>query len=515
MLQELFKDHLKQIDESLSKREINNLQRANKALLVRLSKCFDTFIKYNVGVDYYVPIYGNNFNIDNKIRSKTLAILKQENIIQVKTNSEGRESYQCSFTKAQKRLDVNNPTPKSYCFTEYGFSLVQNKQFVQQITSLLPVKPSKYSSPEEFEDQILKKAAEDNLSLNFKLNKPLQVVVEEYLEAVKEDWNVNQRNYKHKYKEAQQVVLNTINNFNNKLLKFKERMYTALSLCPKELRQYFTTPEGQKIDEAFDINSSIFTLLGDTLELYAKEKQLTLPPKFYEEKKWLKKKCFSKTKHIYNYIGGKKYSKEQIKPHVMQVVFSNNEDMQSRDENKSVRNYIKDFIQKRLPTMWELLIHFEQEENEDYQKEMQKYNQFVDSISLYNAGLIQFKPKHVAKPKQIKSSFWRYFQRVETHYMLQLKHRLETKLNTTCYWIHDCLCLNQSLITDKLKTLIKDQFKVLLNSNQQLLKSNQKVSSAIQGRREKRESEYLKLKNEIDIKIDNKVIKEIKHEKTI
>lgn len=466
MLQTIFKNYLKQRTTSLSKKEINNLQRSNKALLVRIAKCFNTFIKYNVGVGYYVPIYGNNFDLDNKVRYNTLNILKQEKIILVKTNEEGKESWQSRYNGKKVRLDINNPTPKSYCFTKYGQSLIQNTLFVEQIKSLIPTKQHKYASPEDFEDEILKKAAKDNLSLTFKLNKPLPLVVEEYLDTVREQWHVTELNYSYKYREAQRVVLNTVNNFNNKLLKFKQRMYTTLSLCPKELRKYFITPTGKTIDETFDINSSIFTLLGDTLEHYAEVKKITLPASFYKEKRWLIKKCFSKTKHIYNLIGGKKYTKEQIKPHVMQVVFSNNEDIQHRDENNSIRNYIKDWIEQKLPTMWSLLIHFEQEENEHYQSQMQKYNQFIQQISLFNAGLIKQKPKHILKPKQIKSSIWRYFQQVETNYMLKLKHQVEVKLNTTAYWIHDCLCLESNLNTIENTKQVLNQFKQLVKQNQ-------------------------------------------------
>lgn len=212
------------------------------------------------------------FNIDNKIRSKTLTILKQEQMIEVKTNKEGKESYQSSYSKNKRRNDINNPTPKSYCFTQYGWSLVQQQEFVEEIKQLTSntKKTTKYNSPEEFTDEILRKSAKDNLSLTFKLNKPLPVVVEEYFNTKKAEWNVNEKNYKSKYKLAERKVMSVIRAFNNKMLSFNIRMYSALSFCPKELRQYILTPEGKQIDEGFDINSSIYTLLGATLELYMK-----------------------------------------------------------------------------------------------------------------------------------------------------------------------------------------------------------------------------------------------------
>ena len=498
MLQNIFKQHLKKVDQKLSKRQINNLQRANKSLLIRIAKCFDTLIKYNAGVDYYVPIYGDQFNIDNKIRKKTLDILKQENIIEVKTNKDGKESWQSKFNGSKVRLDINHPTPKSYCFTEYGWSLIQNQQLVNEIKQLVPTKESKYNSPENITNKMLKKAAKDNLSLEFKLDKPLPFVVKEYLEANKTDWYISDKNYHTKYLEAQRIILNTIKNSNNKLLKVKERMYSALSLCPKELRKYFITPEGKHIEEAFDINSSIFTLLGPTLQLYMKQNNIPIPAKFYEEMKWLIEKCFDPNMHIYNFIGRTKYSKQQIKPHTMQVVFSNNEDIQKMDKNNGPRNHIKEFIKSCLPTMWSLLISFPQQINDNYEVEMNQYNQFIEQITLYNAGISNTKPKYINHPKQIKSSIWRYFQQTETHYMLQLKNTIESNINSTCYWIHDCLCLESSMINQSLIVSIHQWFFELINNESMMLSiainSNENQSSIIWGRHD---DEYNILTNEI------------------
>lgn len=95
---------------------------------------------------------------------------------------------------------------------------------------------------------------------------------------------------------------------------------------------------------------------------------------------------------------------------------------------------------------------------------MKQYNQFCDQISLYNAGLLKHKPRHINPPKKYKSTIWKYFQRVETHIMLKLKHQLETEFNTTAYWLHDCLNFNTSLLNDEFKTHIKTTFKSLINS---------------------------------------------------
>lgn len=486
MLENIFKKHLKK--EKGSNR--SNIRRSNEALLRRLAICFKTFIEYNVGVDYYTPIFGNHFNIENKVRSKTLAILKQEKLIEVKTNEQGHQSWQScwKYNKETKRKEFDPTviaTPKSYCFTELGWSLVHNQKFLEEIEQLTSTtkKTTKYQSPQEIVDEMLKKAAEDNLSLKFKLSKPIDVVVAEYLEVAKLDWHVTEKNFKYKFKEARQVVLNTIHNFNNKLLKVEQRMYTALSLCPEELRKYILTQDGQQIEDGFDINSSIYTLLGATLEYYMKKNNIQIPAKFYEEKNKLFKLCFAE-EHIYSYIGKWNkghWTREQIKPHNMQVIFSNNEDIQKKDVNNTARNQIKNFMQAEFPTIWNILTHFEQEVNEDYEQELEQYNKYCDQMKFYKikkqdwiaAGKIDelkpFKPKHVNKPKQIKSSIWRYFQTIETHIMLQLKHQLETEFNTTAYWIHDCLCFNKQLVTDKLKTQIQTIFKqsiVQLNLNQ-------------------------------------------------
>lgn len=482
MLKVKFKKYLKR--EIGSKKHL--IKRSNDALLQRIAICFNTLLEYNVGVDYYTPIYGNKFNLNNKLRSKTLQILKQEQMIEIKTNKDGKESWQScwKYNKETKKKEFDSsiiPTPKSYCFTEYGWSLIQNKKFLNEVKSLTSntETTSKYQSPEELTDEMLKKAAKDNLSLKFKLSKPIDVVTVDYLEAAKQDWHVTEKNYRRKFKEARQVVLNTIQNFNNKLLKVEERMYSALSLCPKELRQYIITSDGQHIDEGFDINSSILTLLGDTLEYYMEQNKIPIPKAFYSEKKKLQKWCFDKKKHIYVRIGEwskKIYTKDSIKPHVMQVVFSNNEDIQKRDVNNTAKNRIKDFIQHFFPTIWSILIHFKEEINEDYEQELQQYNNYLKQKQFYEikkqdwiaAGKINelkpLKPKHINKPKQIKSSIWRYFQTIETHIMLKLKHQLETEFNTTAYWIHDCLCFNKQLITDKFKTHIKSTFKSLIGS---------------------------------------------------
>ena len=486
MLQNIFKQYLK--EEVGSKRQINNLRRANQSLLIRLAKCINTLVENQAGVDYYVPIYGSSFNLDNKVRFKTLNILKEQKLIEVKTNSQGRESYQCSFTNNRKRNDINNPTPKRYRFTEYGWSLIQQQQFMDEIKQLSSnrKKQSKYQTPEEF-NSILRKAAEDNLSLVFKPNKPLPVVVKQYLDAVKDEWHVTDLNYSYKLKEAEKVVMTTIHNFNNKLLKFNQRMYTALSLCPKELRQYIITRDGEHIGEGFDINSSIYTLLGDTIELYLTVKQIPIPAEFYQQKKQLLKLCFNPQKHIYAYIGqwnGKHYTKEQIKPHNMEVIFSNNEDIKKRDQKNGPRNQIKDFFANHFPTMWEILTHFEEEQNQNYEQELEQYNQFIEDISLYNAGLINHKPRHINQPKKVKSTIWRYFHQVETYYELKLKQQLEAEDSSiTAYWIHDCLSFKQSLLTAQFKAHIQNTFKSLLgiNSFNQLVSiSSQQLLEQIQ-----------------------------------
>lgn len=496
MLQIIFNKHLEK-ERGANK---SNIKRSNQALLKRIAICLDTLIKYNVGVDYYTPIYGNNFIINNKQRSKTLNILKQEKIIEVKTNEEGKESFQSCWkynkeTKRKEFDDTITPTPKCYSFTEYGWNLIQNKKLIEQINSYNIEQPTKYQTTDELIDDILKKAAEDNLSLTFKLNKPLPVVVEEYLQKVKDEWKVTDKNYKYKYKEAERVVLNTIKNFNNKLLKFKERMYTALSLCPKELREYILTPTGNYIDNGFDINSSIYTLLGATLQHYMKRNNITPPAKFYQQKERLQELCFNE-EHIYSFIGRWKdghWTREQIKPHNMQVVFSNNEDIVKIDSKKTARNQIKQFLQTEFPTIWSILIHFEQEINEDYEQELEKYNKYIQAMKFYKikkqdwiaAGKIDelrpLKPKHVDKPKQIKSTIWRYFEQVETNIMLKLKQQIEAKFNTTAYWIHDCLCFEQSLLTDDFQTQIKNTFKSLvesINCFQQYSNSLQQLSNS-------------------------------------
>lgn len=476
MLQIIFNKHLEK--ERGANR--SNIKRSNQALLKRIATCLDILIKYNVGVDYYTPIYGNSFNINNKQRARTLDILKKEKIIEVKTNEEGKESFQScwKYNKETKRKEFDNtiiPTPKSYSFTEYGMKLIKNKQFVEQIKNLTD--PIKRDQTETITNQWLKKAAEDNLSLKFVLTKSVDQVAAEYLEEAKDDWHVTPKNYKYKFKEAKLVVLTTIHNFNNKFLKIEQRMYTALSLCPKALRKYIQTTTGMHIDEGFDINSSIYTLLGSTLELYMKEKHIKPSINFYNEKQKLHDLCFAK-EHIYSYIGRWNkghWTKEQIKPHNMQVVFSNNEDIQKRDNKKNARNQIKDFLQTEFPTIWSILIHFEQEVNEEYEQELKKYNNYLQQMKFYNikkadwiaAGRIDelypIEPKYIKEPKQLKSTIWKYFQKIETHIMLNLKHRIEAIYNTTAYWIHDCLCIEDQLLNEQFDQTIKLTFKSLID----------------------------------------------------
>lgn len=463
----------------------SNIKRSNQALLKRIAICLDTLIRYNVGVDYYTPIYGNNFNINNKQRAKTLDILKKEKIIEVKTNAEGKESFQSCWkynkeTKRKEFDDTVTPTPKSYSFTEYGWNLIQNKKLIEQINSYNIKQLTKYQTVDQLTNDLLKKAAKDNLSLRFKLNKPIDQVAAEYLEKNKQEWHLTSKNYKRKFKEARQVVLNTINNFNNKLLKFKERMYTALSLCPKELRQYIITPDGNYIDEGFDINSSIYTLLGATIEYYMQENHISIPAKFIEEKQKLHNLCFDEQMHIYAYIGkwnNGHWTKEQIKPYNMQVVFSNNEDIVKMDSKKTARNQIKRFLQTEFPVIWNILIQFPQQINEKYEQELEQYNKYIKAMQFYKikrqdwitAGKIDelrpLKPKHVNEPKQVKSTIWRYFEQVETNYMLKLKSIIERKHNTTAYWIHDCLDFNKSITSSQFKDLIKNEFKQLIESS--------------------------------------------------
>ena len=472
MLQIIFNKHLEK-EKGASR---SNIKRSNQALLKRIAVCLDTLIRYNVGVDYYTPIYGSNFTINNKQRAKTLDILKKEKIIEVKTNKDGKESFQSCWkynkeTKRKEFDDTITPTPKSYSFTEYGMKLIKNKKLMEQIQNLTD--PIKRDQTETITNQWLKKAAKDNLSLKFVLTKSIDQIAIEYLEEAKDDWHVTEKNYKHKLKEAKLVVQTTIHNFNNKFLKIEQRMYTALSLCPKALRKYIQTTNGKSIDEGFDINSSIYTLLGSTLELYMKEKHIKPSIDFYNEKQKLHDLCFAK-KHIYEYIGqwnNGHWTKEQIKPHNMQVVFSNNEDIIKMDSKKTARNQIKRFLQTEFPTIWSILIHFEQELNEEYEQELKKYNNYQQQKDFYNikkadwiaAGKIDelypVEPKYIKEPKQLKSTIWKYFQRIETHIMLNLKHRIETIYNTTAYWIHDCLCVEVQLLNEQFDRTIKSTFK--------------------------------------------------------
>lgn len=482
MLQIIFNKHLEK--ERGANR--SNIKRSNQALLKRIAVCLDTLIRYNVGVDYYTPVYGNNFDVNNKQRAKTLDILKKEKIIEVKTNEKGKESFQSCWkynpeTKKKEFDPTVIPTPKSYSFTEYGWNIIQNEQFLEQIKQLTdPIKrTNKYQTIDQLTNDLLKKAAEDNLSLRFKLNKPIDQVAAEYLEKNKQEWHLTSKNYKRKFKEARQVVLNTIKNFNNKLLKFKERMYTALSLCPKELRQYIITPDGNYIDEGFDINSSIYTLLGATIEYYMQENHISIPAKFIEEKNKLHKLCFAE-EHIYEFIGrwnNGHWTKEQIKPYNMQVVFSNNEDIVKMDSKKTARNQIKRFLQTEFPVIWSILIQFPQQINEKYEQELEKYNKYTKAKQFYEIKkhdwiaarkideLRPLEPKYVNEPKQVKSTIWRYFEQVETNYMLKLKSIIEEKHNTIAYWIHDCLDFNKPIINDQFKNSIKSEFKQLIESS--------------------------------------------------
>lgn len=477
MLQTIFKQYLKK--ERGANR--SNIKRSNDALLLRIAKCFDTFIRYNVGVNYYTPIYGNNFGLDNKARINTLNILKQEKIIEVKTNKDGKESFQSCWkynpeTKKKEFDPTIVATPKSYSFTEYGMKLIKNKKLIEQIKNLTD--PIKRDQTETITNQWLKKAAKDNLSLKFVLTKSIDQIAIEYLEEAKDDWHVTKKNYKHKLKEAKLVVQTTIHNFNNKFLKIEQRMYTALSLCPKALRKYIQTTNGMHIDDGFDINSSIYTLLGSTLELYMKEKHIKPSIDFYIEKQKLHDLCFDEQMHIYEYIGqwnGGHWHKKQIKPHNMQVVFSNNEDIIKMDSKKTARNQIKRFLQTEFPVIWSILIHFEQEVNEEYEQQLEKYNNYQQQKDFYNikkadwiaAGRIDelypVEPKYIKEPKQLKSTIWKYFQRIETHIMLNLKHRIEAIYNTTAYWIHDCLCVEVQLLNEQFDQTIKSTFKSLID----------------------------------------------------
>ena len=82
MLKVKFKKYLKK--EIGSKKHL--IKRSNDALLQRIAICFNTLLEYNVGVDYYTPIYGNKFNLNNKLRSKTLQILKSIHLTSVQGN---------------------------------------------------------------------------------------------------------------------------------------------------------------------------------------------------------------------------------------------------------------------------------------------------------------------------------------------------------------------------------------------------------------------------------------------
>lgn len=179
-------------------------------------------------------------------------------------------------------------------------------------------------------------------------------------------------------------------------------------------------------------------------------------PFLREEKKlkeWLKK---TKDQDFYIRIGNwneKNYSREQIKPVVMKVNFSNNENIIKRKVAKSgnlrkdyqIENHWKECYKTQFPTLYQINSTFEQyKDNKNYK------------------GKKKYKPK-------LKSLVWEYFQQIETEIMTNLNQIVSKQLGIKIYNIHDGLYCDEKYCTEENYKMVKKLFEGMVKKLNELI----------------------------------------------
>lgn len=434
------------LDKGQKKSKIRALV-TNTLAIINLIESYETKNK-----NCYHFIHHNKFhNINKQQKYITNAInfLKQNNIIQV-YKKDGKE-YFCHWINED--LGFNQLVSKGYKITEYGYQLINNSinnpqwnNFLEAID--IKVKNIKPYTPEE----VMKKYSDEDYLFQHTKNNIINVLnnnLQLQFHPLSDQQMINiYRQEKHDNITDQDILfkLNVVKDyFANKQFTYNIRMYSAFTNTPKCWRRFVTNTNQQPIGELFDIHSSILNILPliCRIELLKRKTDKETYNSFLKEEKLLEQYL---EQDVYELIGGKEYTREQIKSQLMCVIFSNNKSFNTIQctpkgkIKKTASNKIKLWLKDNLPIMHQVIGTYDEVEN----KNKKQYW------------------------KKTKSLIWMQFQKIETQLMSELNRAVSHHFNTKCYCIHDGLFCNVQFINQTNKTncrLVYKKIKDLLKKS--------------------------------------------------
>ena len=245
-------------------------------------------------------------------------------------------------------------------------------------------------------------------------------------------------------------ISHRLDQYANKDFSYNVRLYSAFTNTPKSWRKYITAQNGSKIDELFDIHSSVLNILPLVCRIVLlKNNQST--EALDKEQKILN--YMFEDGNIYEKIGGGAFKKQAIKDAMMKVLFNNNKSFKNvanieLTPNKNIRhtatNCIRIWLRDNFPTMFKVLANYEQ----------------------------KYFPAEKGS-KKFKSQFWKTFQEFETELMCELIVRVEKKFGIKVYGLHDgCFCetgLYSTTKNNEQEEYCKSEYKKLKEQLKQLI----------------------------------------------
>ena len=249
-------------------------------------------------------------------------------------------------------------------------------------------------------------------------------------------------------------IAHKIDEYANKDFSYNVRLYNAFTRTPRCWRKFVTTKDGNKIDELFDIHSSVLNILPIVCRIVLlKNNQST---QSLDKEEQILNYMFEQG-DIYEKIGSGVFKRDQIKDALMKVLFSNNKSFENianieytpqKKVKKTAANTIRIWLRDNFPTMFNVLANFEQK--------------YINNSK--------------SKWTKFKSQYWKAFQQIETELMCELNQRVERKFGIKVYGLHDGCFLDSCMYAT--------------TKNEQVVKYC--------------ESEYKKLKEELKQLINNK-----------
>lgn len=397
---------------------------------------------------------------DNKLFQECMNYLKEEKLIDV-FKKDGREYY------IHYPVDGKERCSKAYKLTDKFWNIFKNtskEEFDQFIDSIevkcIPRKKYIQPTPKKIMEKVnqdfwfkntkenIIHVLQNNIELEFHPSS-VSELAELYNQQRKEDGEKEASLEQIEFNICQRLDQFAVNSFN-----YNVRLYTPFTNTPRSWRKFITTKTKKNIEDLFDIPSSVINILPIVcrIELLKNGCNKEQFDKFLQEEKRLEEQLERRYDsvnpvHIYNIIGGEKFSKDQIKNAVMKVFFSNNKSFESiikYDTTKkgkikdSAPNAVRMWLKTNYPIMFDVVAKYEQKwDNGD---------------------------------KRYKSQFWKAFQQIETELMCELIVRAEKKFGIKIYGLHDGSFNETGLYSTEKKNEMENYCKNELNNIKNELK---------------------------------------------